>query len=776
MSQLRRVVRDLWRAANKSPPALAARSPAFFQPPLGPAWSSVPSRFDEWAILQNLESQESRRLLKEEAAGAERFFSDAHHFEDVLQHEAACLIMPEEQAPPERHGSFWYYQRHTPEGFVVFCRRSVEGGSEEVILDSSQLAHESGTRFADVTACKVSDGHNVLAYIVDFNGDESYELRFRTLGADTTANSDQDWSQRLYNIRSVEFLGSGDASKGVDILVVHTDVATRRACSISQLRVAEAGVTDDGPHTLWQEHNEAAYLELFRTKDRRFVLLSSNTKDTSEVRVVKCHANRELARAPCDPQLLLPRTTGVEYFAEHQHGDFYVVSNHERPDFAVYRMPAHEVESGAATWQMLQPFFSPPGAMHVTDADMFTKWLVLYGHEAAAPRICVVSLGDTSLSAATGEVTHYLAELPFSVGSVDPGVNAESAAELVRFNFRSPLEPGACFDLHLSTGKLDLIDRREWTPGTGIGPGDFLCSRVEFPTADGELVPMTLLRPHPDAPKPPVAGGCVGSERPCLLHVYGAYGSCLLPDFRPENIALLRRGWVIAWAHVRGGGECGRRWHSVARQLSKGKTVRDLADAVRFLIARGVAAPNAVCLKAASAGGFPLGALLNSPKEAALIAASVLEVPFVDVLTGMSDPSLPLTVHEFEEWGDPREPVHAENLMSLSPYENVGSHRYSPLYLSGALVDARVPPWMPLKFAARIRARAAGYIGKDIERARKRRTETSTTDASQPEVLPCVVVHVADGGHGGAADWHGRSEEFSRQIVFLYKALGLPLQ
>lgn len=321
-----------------------------------------------------------------------------------------------------------------------------------------------------------------------------------------------------------------------------------------------------------------------------------------------------------------------------------------------------------------------------------------------------------------------------------------------------------------------MVWRREWRTGEGLGPDAFQCERVSYPARDGELVPLTLLRPRRDA------GG--DGPRPCLLNVYGAYGTCLVPDFRPEHVVLLRRGWVIAWAHVRGGGERGRAWHTAARQLQKAQSVSDLVDGIHFLLARGIAAPGALCAKAASAGGLTLGALLNSPEAAALLAGVVLEVPFVDALTGMSDPSLPLTVHEFAEWGDPRDPEHEANLRSLSPYENVGSHRYPRIYLSCARADARVPPWMPLKLAARIRARSPSYVDASAPRTgvRRRRAVAVAAGGSSDHGAqgapgaepPCVVLHCADGGHGGASDWHGRSEEFARHLAFLHKAVGLP--
>lgn len=752
--QLRRAISELFRSAVGARAARAA-GPHLLPRHALPAAGAQRPRFDEWSGLHDLDSAGAQRLLQGEDASAEAFFSDTADFEARVQHEAAWLLKPEAQTDAEVHGPFLYFQRYTPEGFVVFCRSPI-GDSQrvEVLLDTGALAEESKAGVAEVTVCKVSDDHEVMAYIVDLVGDESYQLCFKTLG-----DRAQNWSVRLDGVRSFEFLGGGSAEAGLDVLAVRMDAKTRRASQVIHHRVSRAGPIGE-PQLLWHERNEAAYLEVFRTKDRQFVLLSSNTKDTSEVRVMRCNSSGD-SMGPAEPQLLLPPRPGVEYFAEHHAGNFYVITNHERPDFVVYNLPVDKLGSPNGGWCDLTRFFTPPGGMHVTDADLFSRWLVLYGHEAAEPRICVVPLADGG-SGSQGQP--YLVELPSPVGSVEPGVNAEAGCDEVRYTFRSPLEPGATYSLRLSTGESTQVARREWHPQGGPGPEAFACERLELPARDGERVPLTLARPKDRG----------GGPRPCLLLLYGAYGTCLTPDFRPEHMVLMRRGWVIAWAHVRGGGERGREWHLGGRQLTKGRSVLDLADTVRFLLARGIAAPGRLCAKAASAGGLTLGAFVNSDEGASALAGAVLEVPFVDVVTGMSDPSLPLTVHEFAEWGDPREAVHEENMRSMSPYENVGPHPYPKLYLSCARADARVPAWMPLKLAARIRARAPKYLVDDRPQGARRRSAGTTARAADAEG-PCVVLHCSDGGHGGAGDWHGRSEEFARQLAFLFKAASLPV-
>lgn len=757
---LRRTLADILRGARQA--QRQTKIPAFVgKIPTRPGAAASAGRHDEWGVLQDMDSPEVVRLLRAEDESAQIFFSETAEFEARVQNEAAYLLKPETETTFEIHGSWQYFQKHTPEGFVVFCRTPACGGSvdeHEVLLDTSELARNAGTGFADVVACKVNDDHSVLAYVVDVVGDETWELHMKSIGPKGLT-----WNVNMHGVRNLDFLNGGEGAEEANILAVHVDPVTRRSARIVHHRLNQHGSVGE-PNLLWDERNEAAYLEVFRTKNREMVIVSSNTKDTSEVRAVR--TARKSAVQMVEAQVLLPPREGVEYFVEHHAKSFLVISNHERSDFAAYWLSEEAVSLQDGGWQHLKYFFTPPGGFHVTDADVLSRWMVLYGHDAAEPRVCAVQLEqdavDGNLHAAPRS---YLATLPSPVGSVEPGMNADHDADVVRFTFRSPLEPGAMYNLDLQSEKVELVRRREWFH-SHLGPDAFACERVEYPTRDGERVPLTLVRPKPE----------VGERfpRPCLLNVYGAYGTYNVPDFRPEHLVLLRRGWVIAWAHVRGGGEKGRSWHTSARQLQKAVSVHDLADGVNFLLARGIAAPGGLCAKAVSAGGLTLGALLNSPKYAAMVAGAILEVSFLDPLTGMSDPSLPLTVHEFAEWGDPRNPEHEANLRSLSPYENIGSHEYPQIYVSCARADSRVPPWMPMKYAARLRARTPEFLDPGQYGGGRRRASGVQGRTADKE-MPRVVVHCADSGHSGSSDWHGRSEEFARQIAFLHKATGLPL-
>eukprot|EP00438_Fugacium_kawagutii_P021554 Skav208795 [mRNA] locus=scaffold478:42382:44130:- [translate_table: standard] len=573
-----------------------------------------------------------------------------------------------------------YFQRPTVDGYIQFGRYPKNHPeSEEVILDTSTLAE--GTGLADVIACKVSDDHKLLAYVVDLTGDDSFELHVRPVAANAE-------TVRIPGIRSVEFLGQ--VGNSIDLLAVRIDATTKRANQVLHLRLNDCEPGSQSrisEHLMWEEQNPAAYLELFRTKNRKFVLASSNTKDTSAVRFVNAKSKLTTLTTLLEP---IP---GVEYFAEHREGDFFVISNHQRSDFSVYLLPESKTGSSRLNnWSQLKHFFTPPGEMHVTDADLLSSWLILYGHEAAAPRICVVPIAEPQSA--------YLVDLP-RIGSVEPGVNADYDADQIRFTFRSPVEPGCIYNLNLSNRILHPEGKRSagFTNLIQSALQSVQCDRLDCAARDGERIPVTLVRPSREL-----------QPGPCLLHVYGAYGTCMTPDFRPEHLMLLRRGWLLAWAHVRGGGERGWAWHQAGRQLQKSRSVLDLADVVRFLLSTDMVAPGALCLKASSAGAVTLGSFLNSAENAALVSAALLEVPFLDVLNSMSDPMLPLTAHEFAEWGDPRDPEHEFNIRSLCPYENIGSHSYPHIYLSCALADARAPAWMTVKYAARMRARTPGYM------------------------------------------------------------------
>ena len=711
MPQLRRILQEAWKRSRDQwlrRPSRECKGPLRRDGLNGLEQPSALSAkvflkcHDDWASLAGEATETFSEIIEAEKSAAHSFFAqrktrtdlgDHHEAVENLRAEAASLL-PAEEVIPEAQDHFMYFQRPTVDGYIQFCRYPQnQPEAEEVILDTSVLAE--GTGFADVTACKVSDDHKLLAYIADVTGDDSFELHVRPL-----ATSDYTATVHVPGIRSVEFIGK--VKTAVNLLAVRTDETTKRAKQVLRLTVTGESTesTESGSVSediLWDEQNPAAYLELFKTKNRKFILASSNTKDTSAVRYLRCNKEN---MGNMDLITLLEPTPGVEYFAEHLSSHdfqgFFVISNHERPDFSVYKLPESKISKAGADWSQLEHFFTPE--MHVTDADLFSKWLVLYGHEAGGPEICVVPIEEPQRS--------YKVDLPIGgIGSVEPGVNANHEADHIRFTFRSPVEPGCVYHLDLATG-VTRIESKKASDSLNIGSMHSMhCERVDFAARDGERVPMTLLRSSE-----------LRSCSPCLLHVYGAYGSSMTPDFRPEHLMLLRRGWVVAWVHVRGGGERGRAWHQAGRQLHKSRSVLDLSDAVRFLLAQGIVAPGALCLKGSSAGGFTLGSLLNSREDASLIGAAILEVPFLDVLNSMADPSLPLTAHEFEEWGNPQYPEHELNIRSLSPYENIGSHPYPHLYLSCALADARAPAWMTVKYAARMRARMPGYINKNTGR------------------------------------------------------------
>ena len=668
MAHVRRVLREAWRTVRQASPPTVLSS-----------FSRHAKVIDEWSYLQR-PGPALTRLAAAETEAARTTFSAAADFREKLEAEAASLLVAD--VTSERQGPFTYYQRHSPEGFLLFCRMPIGSEQvEEVLLDTGKLAE--GESYVDVTACKVSDDHSLLAYIVDLHGDDTFELRLRRLDKDSEAAREA----RFPDIRSVEFLQHRSDLGEVSLLAVQVDPSSKRAYQALHLTVLATGA--QSCKKLWEESDAAAYLELYRTKDRAYILVSSNTKDTSEVRLAK-FVGDNLVLKP-----LLAKTAGVEYFAEHRDGWLYVVSNHERPDFMVYRASVDEIERTEGAWSCLEPVFTPPGKFHVTDADLLSRWLVLYGHEAAAPRICVVSLSEAR------RMRSYLAKLP-EIGSVEPGINAEANADAIQYTFRSPVEPGCTFELDLDSGLAKTVSR------CTVNHPELLQSlqseRLECPSRDGTIIPITLVRQSSNAADPGML--------PCLLQVYGSYGTCFSPDFRSEHIALLRRGWALAWAHVRGGGENGREWHQSGRQINKQNSVLDLVDAMKYLLAHGIATPGALCLKGSSAGGLTVGALLNSHADAVLVGAAILEVPFVDTLTSMMDSTLPLTVHEFEEWGDPRDTEHEANIRSLSPFENLGSHRYPPVYISCASNDARAPVWMSLKYAARMRARSTGLLDR----------------------------------------------------------------
>jgi oligopeptidase B len=591
--------------------------------------------------------------------------------QDRLLGEMTARVAPAEDSVSWRRGGFSYFTRVTPgQELEQFCRVAGTGSPVQVLLDQNLLLADPAAAggYVDLGVREVSPDGRLLAYSVDFTGDELFQLRIRDLA------TDEDLPDRI----EATYYGLGWAADSRSLFYVLTDQAYRP----HEVWRHELGTDPAGDVRVYRDDDERFALTVRATRSGGYVLIETESRDTTETLLIP-------AAAPQTPPAVLePRSPGTEYRADHADGpdggEFYLVTNDVAEEFRLVRAPARA--PGRTGWT--EVIAGSPDTRLVS-CHAFGPYLVVEQRHAAAPQLRV-------LHRASGE--QRLIEAGGPQYSLALGTNEDYAATAVTVRTESLTDPPSWHDVDLASGGWQLRQRKE-VPG--YDPAGYATQRVAATAADGTVIPVTIayrrgLRPDGTAP--------------CLLDGYGAYEDCYWPEFGVATPSLLDRGAVYAVAHIRGGGEGGRRWWLQGRLDRKRNTFTDFIAAADALAAQGRAAPDRIVSRGRSAGGLLQGAVFTmAPRR---WRAVVAEVPFVDCVTTMSDPTIPLTINEWDEWGDPRDdPVMRAYLLSYSPYDNMPPLPWPDLLVTGNVHDTRVLIKEPARWVARLRATAAAGPG-----------------------------------------------------------------
>lgn len=661
--------------------------PASSGPPTGPspAPPSAPrrptvlvhhgdERVDDWYWLRDRDDPAVRAYLEAENAHTEAALAHLAGLREQLFEEIRGRIRETDASAPVRKGAFEYFVR-TRAGlqYPIHCRRPAgttslpdpdalpgEPEGEVVLLDENALAGDSG--YFALGAFAPSPDQDLLAYSTDFTGGERYTLRFRDLARGV------DLPDEVPDT----YYGVAWANDGVTVFYTRPDDAMR-PWQVWRHRLGTAPADD---HLVLQEDDERFYLSVERSRTGRYIVVTSASKLTTEVRFVD-------AGTPDAPlRLVDPRRDGVEYHVEHHEstteGDrFFVLTNDGAENFRLAVTPV--ATPGHAHWREVLP---QRDDTRLDDVDAFAAHLVCSERANALEQIRVIDL-------ATGE--QHVVEIPDEVGSVGLGANLEFDTTSVRLEYSSMVTPPSSFDYDLARRTLALVREQ---PVAGYDRTRFETHREWATAPDGTRIPISIVH-HRDLVRD---GG-----NPLLLYGYGAYELSVDPTFSVARLSLLDRGVVFAIAHVRGGGEGGRRWYDEGKLLHKRNSFTDFIACAHFLVERGYTRPDRMAARGGSAGGLLMGAVANLAPGS--FRAIVAEVPFVDCLTTILDPTLPLTVTEWEEWGNPlADPEVYEYLKSYSPYDNVRPVDYPAMLVTAGLHDPRVQYWEPAKWVARLRA------------------------------------------------------------------------
>ncbi|WP_122975886.1 S9 family peptidase [Actinoplanes teichomyceticus] len=620
---------------------------------------------DEYAWLMDKEDPATIAHLEAENSWTERATAHLAGLREKIFQEIKDRTLETDLSVPSRKGGYWYYTR-TEEGkqYGIQCRVPVRPGEtapptgderpdEEVLLDGNVLAE--GKEFFALGTFDVSpDGHR-LAYSTDFDGDERFTLRVKDLRTgEVLADEIPD-----------TFYGSAWSADGSVLFYITVDEAWRpdrvHRHVIGQPAAADAVV--------YHETDERFWVGVELTRSEKFIVIDAHSKITSEVRVIP-------ADTPAvEPVLVAERRQGVEYQIEHHGHRFLILHNRDAEDFAL----AYTSADAPGEWVELIPH--QPGT-RLESVDAFSRHIVISLRKDGLTGLRVMCDGSTDT---------YDMTFPEPLYSVGLGSNPEYDTAAVRISYTSLITPDSVFDVDLITRSMTL--RKQKPVLGGYDPADYEQFRQWATAPDGTRVPISIVARR---------GVARDGSAPAVLYGYGSYEHSIDPYFSISRLSLLDRGVVFAIAHVRGGGEMGRRWYEDGKMLAKKNTFTDFVACAEALIRNRWTAADRLVARGGSAGGLLMGAVANLAPES--FAGIVAEVPFVDPLTSILDPSLPLTVTEWEEWGNPLESAEVYAYMkSYSPYENVAPLPYPRILAVTSLNDTRVLYHEPAKWVARLR-------------------------------------------------------------------------
>jgi oligopeptidase B len=624
---------------------------------------------DGYAWLADRDDPDTIGYLKAENAYTETSTAHLGRLREELFNEIKSRTKETDLSVPFRKGGYWYYVR-TVEGqqYAIHCRRAVAAGEvappstdsgaaldgEEVLLDGNELG--AGHDFFSLGTVDVSPDGRRLAYSTDFSGDERFTLRIRDL---TTG---RDLPDEIPDV----FYGSAWSADGLTLFYVTVDDAWRPH-RVWRHAVGSAASAD---HLVLEEPDERFWVGVDLTRSEKFILIQVGSKTTSEVHYL-----------PADdplrpPAVIAPRRQGVEYSVEHHGHRFLILHNDGAQDFAL----GYTSVDAPGEWI---PMIEHSLGTRLLDVDAFSRHLVVGLRRDGLTGLRVLPL-DTG--------ARYDIEFPEPLYSVGADHNPEYDTDSFRLRYTSMITPDSVYDCDLATGELTLRKRK---PVLGdFDPERYEQHREWALADDGTRVPISLVCRR-DTPR--------DGSAPCVLYGYGSYEMSMDPYFSVARLSLLDRGVVFAIAHVRGGGEMGRRWYDEGKMLAKKNTFTDFTASAAHLVKTGWTANHRLVARGGSAGGLLMGAVANLAPDA--FAGILAEVPFVDALNTILDPSLPLTVTEWEEWGNPLEdPEVYAYMKSYTPYENLRPCRYPSILAVTSLNDTRVRYSEPAKWVARLRA------------------------------------------------------------------------
>jgi oligopeptidase B len=663
---------------------------------------------DEYFWMREKSNPEVAAYLEAENAYTDALMAPTKPLQDKLYHELLSHVKETDTSAPYKDGDYYYYSRtEAGKQYPIYARKHLNlDAPEAIILDQNELA--KGEKFMNLGAFAVSDDAHYLAYSTDNTGFRQYTLHVKDL------NTGKLFPEAIPKTNSIAW-----ANDNKTFFYVVEDSAKRPY----RLYRHELGTAPANDTLVYEETDESFDVDVYKSRSRKFVFTELSSHTTSEIRLLSAD------KPAGEWKTIAPRVHDQEYYVS-DHGDqFYIRTNLGGRNFGLMTAPISDPDR--KNWKSLIPNRENVMVEHL---EMFADFMVLAERENGLQQLRIIDLrnGDLKPFRADNKI-----KFPEAVYAASPGPNREWNTSIFRYNYTSPITPNSAYDYDVNKLTSTLVKQTE-VPG-GFDRNNYQVERIFATAHDGKKVPISVIYRK---------GVKRDGTAPLYLYSYGSYGISIPLNFTANRLALLDRGVVVALAHIRGGGDMGKPWHDDGRMMHKMNTFTDFIAAAEYLVAEKYAAKDRIAIEGRSAGGLLMGAVTNMRPD--LWRAVLTGVPFVDVLNTMLDASLPLTVGEYEEWGNPNMTPDYEYMKQYSPYDNLQAKTYPTILVKTSFNDSQVMYWEPAKYVA------------------KMRTLKPATDAH-----PLMLKTNMAAGHGGASGRYDYLHDVAFDYAFFLTQLGV---
>ncbi len=654
------------------------------------------TRIDYYYYMNQREDTEVLAYLEAENEYLNKMMKHTGNLQKQLFRELKGRIKQDDESAPFYKNGYYYYHRYEEGGeYPVYCRKKGSlDAKEEIILNVPKMA--AGHAFYNIATYDVSTDNNLVAFTVDTLGRRQYQVKIKNMKTGKITGT------------GIEYCGGSVVWANDNKTLFYTSIhpETLRYESIYKFNIA---VQAEPVKVFFEEDETFYYVSISKTKDDKYLVISSNSTLSNEVHVLDADNQDGMFR------IFHPREKDLRYSVWHDKGEFFILTNWNATNFRL--MKTCSDKTSKENWKEV---IAHREDVLLENIDVFDNHLVIQERAKGLRNIRII---DKS----TGQ-EHYI-YFKEEAYSAQIGHNPNTDTAVLRYTYTSMTTPHSVYDYNMDTGEQELVKQQEVVGD--FEPGNYETRRYYAVARDGTKVPISLVYKK---------GLKRDGNNPVKLFGYGSYGASLNPRFNSNYLSLLDRGFVVAYAHARGGQDLGRQWYENGKLLKKKNTFYDFIDCAEFLIEKNYTRPEKLFAKGASAGGLLVGAVANMRPD--FFKGIIAGVPFVDIVTTMLDESIPLTTAEYDEWGNPNKQEYYEYMLSYSPYDNVTEQDYPNILVTSGLHDSQVQFWEPTKWVAKLRTR-------------------NTSDN-------IILLHTnMKAGHGGASGRFERLREVAMEYAFL---------